>query len=403
MNSSAQTTALRTTWLTDPDQLRALAAEWQGLVDRVGADVYARPDWFSVWWDHFGPRRGFACLVARVSGVLVGVLPFVIDRIWAGPLPCRVARLAGIDPNCIIFQLALEPVWAAPVLQTALQHLLQNLGCLTVSFTPVSEKATHLPVLRDLAQMQPQIALREDGAGTHVIFDFTANFDDYLAKLTKKRVSQLRRNATGLKNLFAMTRNDSVADADAFDAFVDLHGDQWRAVNRGGHFSDWPGSASFYHDLAAQTAQAGLVQLDRLDGTGGALATELSLISGHTAHWRLPARRLNADVDRLCAGKVVFVLMFERMIAQGITRVEAGRGVYDYKIDYGGQTVPVHRVVLLPATRWARRRLQVLLAWADLVDFVYYRVWFLKLAPRWRLATGRKPQPLWLMWIRTRL
>ena len=95
--------------------------------------------------------------------------------------------------------------------------------------------------------------------------------------------------------------------------------------------------------------------------------------------------------------------MFERMIQAGITRIEAGRGDYGYKIDYGGKTVPVHRLIVHRATAASTWQLSALLAWADLLNLVYYRVWFLKLAPRLRQKTNATPQPLWRSWIRTRL
>lgn len=399
------------TWITAPADMAPLQADWQALVERVGADVFTRPDWVEVWWKHFGAGQRLACLVARRDGVLVGILPFCTKRLWIGPLPVRIARLAGFDPNCIAFQLALEDACARPVLQAAMQHLLGDLGCLAVSFTPVSDLATYLAALQDLRGANidrspgqtSKLVVRDDPAGSHIIFDFTTKFDDYLALLTKKRRAQFRRDVKGLQETFAMTRDDYAPDAEAFDDFVQFHGQQWQATGKGGHFLDWPGSAAFYHDVAARNAAAKLVQLDRLNGTGGALATEFSLVAGHTAHWRLPARRIDPDIDRLSAGKIVFVLMFERMIKAGITRVEGGRGEYGYKIDYGGQTVPVHRLIVTRATALAQLRLTALLGWAGLLNLLYYRVWFLKLAPRLRKRTGVRPQPLWRSWIRTRL
>lgn len=407
MSAGASAPDLDLAWITEPADLAPLRDEWQALATRVGADVFTLPDWVAVWWTHFGAGQGLACLMARRDGVLVGVLPFCTRVLWVGPLPMRVARLAGFDPNCIAFQLSLEDAWARPVLQAAMHHLLGKLGCAAVSFTPVSGVAGYLAVLKGLEDGQTQthgrLAVRDESAGSHVIFDFAPKFDDYLALLTKKRRSQFRRDVNGLQETFAMTRDDFAPDAAEFDDFVTFHGQQWLATDKGGHFSDWPGSAAFYHDVAARTKADKLVQLDRLNGTGGALATEFSLVAGHTAHWRLPARRLDPDVDRLSAGKVVFILMFERMIQAGITRIEAGRGAYGYKIDYGGQTVAVHRLIVHRDTGWARQRLKALLAWADLLNLAYYRVWFLKLSPGMRRKIGGTPQPLWRGWIRTRL
>ena len=390
-------------WVDRPDALGPLHAEWQALANQTGADIYLMPDWFSLWWRHFGAGRKLACLIAHRDGVLVGVLPFCLETCWAGLLPMRIARLAGTDPHCIVFQLPLEDTVATELLQAALQHLTGPLGCLAVSFTPVSDMAGYLAALRTTGNQTSDLTLLEARVGSHVIFDFPGSFDDYLAGLTKKRRSQFGRDVRGLQDTFAMTSDHFVPDAAEFDDFVTFHTQQWQAVGRGGHFQDWPGSAAFYRDLAVQTTAAQRVQFDRLKGSDGALATEFSLVAGHTAYWRLPARRLDADIDRLSAGKVVFLLMFERMIRDGITRIEAGRGDYGYKIDYGGYAVPVHRLLFSRATGLAQLRLKLLLGGSDLLNLLYYRIWFLKLAPRLRNLTGGRPRPLWRSWIRSQL
>ena len=58
----------------------------------------------------------------------------------------------------------------------------------------------------------------------------------------------------------------------------------------------------------------------------------------------------------------------------------------------------------LPVTADQSRaaRFQLGLTQADLIHLLYYRVWFLKLAPRLRQKLGLKPRPLWRLWIRSR-
>lgn len=403
MTAVLPASALTLSWVTDPAGLDALREEWQALAERVGADIYMRPDWLAVWWPHFGAGRRLACLVAYAGGVLVGLLPFALERIWLGPLPLRIARLAGTDPHCVIFQLALDPAWAGEVLLAATRHLTGPLGCSAVSFTPVSDLAAHLAPLQSLSAQDAGLAVLGEPDGVHVVFDLPATFDAYLESLTKKRRGQFRRDVRGLSDLFGMTSDCLIPDAAAFAEFVAFHNQQWQAVGHGGHFVDWPGSTAFYCDLAARTADARWIQMDRLNGTDGPLATEFSLEAGPTVHWRLPARRLDPDVERLSAGKVVFILMFQRLIEAGIRRVEAGRGEYSYKLDYGGRNVAVHRLIVSAATVPGRLSLKLVLAWAGLLNLAYYRIWFHKISPHLQHMTGRGHQPLWSSWIRTRL
>lgn len=394
--------ALDLTWVDDPAALAPLNGEWLDLAEAVHADVFARPGWLALWWHHFGAGRRFAALVARQGGVLVGVMPFTLETVWAGPVPVRLARPAGIDNNAILFRWAVQPPHLPALLRAAYDHLTGPLGAAAISFTPVSEEADHAPVLRDGFAAQGRLI--EAPAGVHIVFDLPDSFDTYLASLTKKRRSEFRRMVKGLTEAFQMVSASSHPTPADFDRFIAFHSQQWQAVGKGGHFSDWPGTGPFYRALTEPSVPETYVQLDSLTGAGvGEIATEFSLVAGGTAHWRLPARSLDPEIDRLGAGKVVFLLMFERMLNDGITRIEAGRGDYPYKIDYGGRYVDVRRMILRRDGTWPAVQLKLLLAWADLLHLLYYRIWFLKIVPRLRRALGWKHRPLARSWIRTRL
>lgn len=394
---------LLATWIDRPEALGLLSAEWQDLAERVGADVYMRPAWLSVWWDHFGAGRQLACVAIRDGDRLVGLLPFCLERVGVGPFSLRIARLAGTDPHCIVFQLPLEDSVARAALQLAVEHLTGFLGCSAVSFTPVSDHAAHLPLLREISNENKGLILEGRPEGSHVIFDLPTNFRDWLKRLSKNRRSQFLRYVRNLQDVYGMRSDDVVPDSTAFADFVAFHDRQWQAAGRGGHFTDWPGSAAFYCDLADRFAEEPPMRLYRLIGTSGPLTTYFTLNSGETAHWRLPARCLDPETERLSLGKVGLLLMIEVLIGQGVRRIEAGRGDYDYKLAYGGQSVPVHRLLFCPATRAGRLRLRLLLACADLLNLLYYRIWFKKLVPRLRYCFGFRPHPLWRIWIRTRL
>lgn len=392
---------LSMTWIDRPDQLWALQGDWQDLAERTGAEVYMRPAWMRVWWDHFGAGRALACLVMRDGGRLVGLLPFCTERLWVGPLPLRLARLAGTDPHGMVFRLPLETGVAEPALRHAVEHLTGPLGCDAVSFTPVSDLASHLPLLRAMGRDMPGLGMHEAPEGGHVIVDLPGDFTAWLGGLSKKRRSQFSRDLRNLRDRYAMEGATVTPDGAGFAAFAAFHDRQWQAQDRGGHFTDWPGSLAFYRDLADRPAKEPPVRLFELAGRTGPLATQFALVTGRTAHWRLPARTLDPEAERLSIGKVGLILMIEALTAAGVTRIEAGRGDYGYKLSYGGRSVPVHRLLLYPVARAGRVRL--MLAWADLLHLVYYRIWFLRLAPRMRRWTGLRPRPLWRRWIRTRL
>lgn len=390
-----------TVWLDQPEDLWALQAEWQDLADRTDAEVYLRPEWLRVWWDHFGTGRTLRCLALRKGGRLAGLLPFCIERLRIGLVDLRFARLAGTDPHCMILTLPLEDDIAQTALCHAIGHLTGPLGCDAVSFTPVSDLATHLPVLRQLGQVMPGTVMHEAPEGRHVVFDLPDSFKSWLGELSKKRRSQFPRDLRNLEERYAMTRASVIPDGAAFARFAAFHDRQWQALDRGGHFTDWPGSLAFYSDLADRSTKRSPMRLFEQSGTAGPLATQFALVSGRVAHWRLPARTLDPEAERLSIGKVGLILMIEELIAAGTRRIEAGRGDYGYKLSYGGRSVNVQRVLFYPAGHAGRARM--ILAWADLLHLLYYRIWFLRLAPRARRWFGRRPRPLWRLWIRSRV
>ncbi len=391
-------------WIDHPEELRPLYAEWRTLCERTAAEIFVHPDWFDLWWTHFGKRCRLACLTVRNKGALVGLLPFCIDRIWAGPIPFRIARLAGTDPHCIVFDLPVDPVLGPQVMRAAADHLLGPLRCAAISFTPVTDRAGFLPWLRQL-QGQGSI-LKEYPDGTHVMFDLPDSFDAYLASLSRNRRSQIRGDLKALETGFALESHVGVPDETGFTAFAEFHNRQWQAIGKGGHFKDWPGSAAFYVALARISRPDWGVRIDRQDGRtsdGLSLAAIFSLVTNKTCHARLPARTLDPAADKFSLGKTGLVLAFRALIEAGFRRIEAGRGEYDYKLSLGGQDVQVHRILISRDMWFARFRLRLLLGWADLFNLIYYRVWFLKLGPRLRSVTGGKSRPLWQSWIRTRI
>lgn len=388
-------------WISRPEDLIPLHGEWRALADRTGADIYLTPEWFSVWWEHFGAGRELACLVAREDGRLIGVLPFCLDAVGAGPVSGRVARLAGTDPHCIVFTLPLEPETAARVFGAALSHLAGR--CDAVSLTPASERSQVLALAREVRAGDGDLDLVDEVTGSHIVFDLPDSFEAYLSTLSKKRRNQFRRDLRALQDLDGFDGRTVFPDAQDVDGFIEFHTRQWRDAGLEGHFRDWPGSAEFYRDLAGALAPDRRMWLDTLTGGGAPLAAQFCLVAGGTCHWRLPARSIDPEAERHSAGKIGLVLMIERLIAAGIRRIEGGGGEYDYKHVYGGESVPLRRLVALRADPAAARKLSRLLRGADLLNLVYYRAWFLKAAPRLGRMSGLRRGPLWRSWIRSRL
>lgn len=403
MRKLTQENRLVVSWVENPRELEPLHEEWRVLAENVGADIYLTPDWVAVWWCHFGKGRKLSCLTAHKNGTLVGVLPFCLEDVWIGLFRFRIARLAGMDPHCVIFGLPVTADLEMELLAESLRFLIEHKRCDLVSFTPVSDCSDYLPKIHEVCGGNPSLILQDMPTGSHTVFDLPESFEAYLGNLSKKRRSQFRRDVLGLDKAYAMETELTIPCRKEFASFVELHNAQWRAVGRGGHFLDWPGSAAFYGDLADVSGEKRHLQLHKQTGGTGPLAIQFALVAGQTCHWRLPARSLDPVAERLSIGKVGLVMMIKNLIEEGVTRIEGGRGEYGYKLSYGAKNVPIHRLIVGPATKMGKFRVSVLLAWADVLNFIYYRVWFLRCAPRVHKWAGMAPRPLWRSWIRTRL
>ena len=401
-------------WIDGPAALAEIADDWRALAEITGADVYMIPDWTLTWWTHFGAGRTLTALVARrADGSLAGLLPFMIDTIRIGPLPIRVARLAATDPHAVILALPVAAEILHDMLTRAVSDLLGGVSApLAVTFTPASERGPLLDAVRAIIPSgsttaaftgKQELRCVDRKMGTHTAFELPKTFDDYLAALSKKRRSQFRRDLKNLREAHGMTAQFRHPDARDFAEFVTFHDKQWRETGKGGHFTDWRGSAAFYSDLSDRLQPRGNIWLDRQDSAAGPLAAQFSLVSDQVCHWRLPARTIDPELDRLSVGKVGLILMIERLIANGVRRIEAGVGAYDYKLVYGGEAVPVHRLIVTRATLSARLQLALLLGWARLLHLSYYRLWFGRLAPRLRKLVPWPHRPLWASWIRSRI
>jgi CelD/BcsL family acetyltransferase involved in cellulose biosynthesis len=382
------------------DALDRIRGEWDEFVERSGSDIYFTVDWLQTWWEHYGRGRTFAGLVVRAGDRLVGALPFCVQRAWAGPVPVRLARFVGGDSTIAVLTPPVAAGYEEPVLRAALERLLDGAGCDAVSLSPLSG-------VSPLAEVAGRVAgerfamTRSDSTGPHMMFALPDSFDAYLAGINRYSRRDHRRSMRHLHEAYEISyRVVSGDEAVAYlDRFAAMHTAHWRTEGKLGHFGDWPRSTEFTRDLIARMASTGRARFFEISGDGRPLAIEQCFVFGDRCHWRLAARDSDPALDRFGLGRVGAVELFRTSIDGGQTLIEAGPGHYEYKARLGAQEHPVRRVVISrrsPSSRW---RTAVLLRWGDLLHLVYYRGWFLKLAPR----LPRARRPLWRPWIRSRV
>jgi Acetyltransferase (GNAT) domain len=385
-----------------PGELDRVHEAWDGFVEDRGGDIYFTVDWLQSWWTHYGGGRTFEGLLFRDGGDIVGVLPFAVERVRAAGIRVRLARLVGADSTLPVFTPAVAPGFEAPVLRTAADLLVSEHRCHAISLAPLSGESPVAAAAERVASGERFRLARSDSTGVHTVFRLPGSFDAYLAALGQTPRRDHRRSVRQLDKGFAVSyRTVSGADAVAcFDRFVALHTALWRDEGKLGHFGDWPDSAAFTRELIVRMAsdrRARFYEITAEDGR--VLAVEQCFVLGDRCFWRLPARDPDPELRRFGLGRTSAAEMFRALIADGQTAVEAGPGHYDYKVRLNGEELPLRRVVVSGASASARVRTALLVRWADLLHLLYYRGWFLRLAPR----LGRPRRPLWRAWIRSRI
>ena len=393
--------ALEVERLGSIEELDRVRDEWDGFVEQSGSDIYFTVDWLQAWWTHYGRRRTFHGLLVRDGARIVAALPFSVQRLWAGPVPVRLARFVGADSTLPVFTPAIAEGFEAPVVRAALEQLIGSARCDAVSLSPLSGQSPLAAAAERAADGDGLRLVRSDSPGPHTVFKLPGSFEEYLQGLSSSQRQSHRRYLRKLNDRHEIAfRTVSGDEAIAyFDRFLKLHAAHWEHQGKLGHFGDWPASEAFNRDLIARMAASGRARFYEIAGDGDVLAAEYCFVLGDRCYWRLPARDPDPELEKLRLGRLSLAELFRVAIEDGLTMVEGGPGHYEYKLRLGAEEHPLRRIVVSGRSAPRRWRTALLLRWADLLHLVYYRGWFLKLRPR----LGRRPRPLWRRWARTRI
>lgn len=390
--------------ITSFEEASSLRDEWDAFVEAVGGDIYLTFDWCRIWWKYYGTGRQLRVFLCRQENRLVGLMPFFVESLGLGLLRLRIAKVLCSDFGPCIVTLLIEKEHIDAVLQETVRSLIEAEKCDAIVFAPFTRYLEEL--IRLKANAGAPLAVRLVRHRTQTIystFSLPSCMDDYIAALPKRQRSNLRRDENLLKRAFHISQcvMISATEPDAraeFDKFAAMHTQQWHAEDRLGHFLDWPHALDFNSDLAVEGARRGRLRLVSLFAGEDVVSIQLSYSFGSRWHWRLPARVVGPEWDKYGLGRVGLVKMLEAAIGEGVEEVEAGPGHYEYKVKLGANELPLYSA-LFAADKWhARLKSRVFIALADALHFFYYRIWFVKVAPK----LPCKRRPLWNIWIRTR-
>jgi CelD/BcsL family acetyltransferase involved in cellulose biosynthesis len=369
----------------DFEALTALRAEWDSFVERVGGDVYFSFDWCRTWWKHYAYRRRLCILVFRAAGELVGILPMFVDRLWLGPVPVRLAKFVGSDSAITVLNPPIEPRRAVEVLSAALRELLNHQHCDAVAFAPLSGERPHARAIRAACDaVAPLARLARDRITTvYNVYKLPSDGAAYLPSLPRTPRRDYER---GWRKLTAdnHVQTETITGAEAlpaYEEFIRLHTQQWQALNKLGHFGDWPRSTEFNRDLLRALAPQQRAGFHIIRANGQTVSSADFLRFGAHEHWRRAARDVRPRWNRANLGVLVQVRATEAAVEAGIARVEDGPGRYEYKTAMGAVEYPLSSL-LVSRGLYSRLKVAVLSRISDLFHLLYYRIWFGRIAPR---------------------
>lgn len=385
------------------EALETLREAWDRLVSETGRYVYLTLDWCRVWWGHYGDGRELAVFLFREGTQLVGIVPMFVERARLGPVSIRRAKLLGSDHTFAICDPPVKESCARFAFSEVLRRLVTEHGCEVVVFGRLSGGCAVRDEIRSaMTEGGPCRLACEEHLAPLTLFDLPSTFEDYLACLKSGDRSNLRRRRRLLEKAFAAVENDVVASSgeieDEFCRFQELHDEQWRQEGKLGHFGDWPKARSFSREVVSALARLGRARLYRTLVDGCVISYEYALLFEGVLSWVLPARSPADEWNRYALGRLGLAAMIESAMSEGARHVEAGPGHYPYKLAMGGYESELRSIVAVAATRGAVARERMYRMLAGLLDRLYYRIFFLKVAP----ALPWRPSPLWRCWIRSR-
>jgi CelD/BcsL family acetyltransferase involved in cellulose biosynthesis len=308
--------------------LETLLPEWESLYAADGeATPFSSAEWAQAWWRHWSGSAEAFIVTVRDAGRLIGLVPLVVAR--RGPF--RVLTELGRPPSNY-WDLLAEPAARDEVASRAMAGILARReewhamllgGIRAGSATERAVLAGGLRLRRRRPTPYPGIELR----GT---------FDEYLARLPRKRRKDLRRHMRRLDDGQVELRVvTEPADLRAtMDRWQDIRVRWWQ--HRGKRMNPEHASTrfrDFMRDVVVLMVPRGLAEVWELRHEGGVVGVEVNLTDPRAYYSWMGA--YDPRVSHLGLGKLAIGESIRRSIAAGREYYDLMVGDEDYKYWYG--------------------------------------------------------------------
>lgn len=389
---------------TDLDQLESMRDQWDALVARHGGYGFASYDYCRTWWKHYSDARRLLVFLFHVNDELVGIVPIFHERLRLGPVRVRVAKLLASDHVYALCDPPIAREHATQIIEIVAGEVFDKHHCDALCLSPLCSSNGSSELATEILDSSSRLIRRAHNrvASVHTILTLPESFDEYLESLGRKSRYNYKRYWRRLCERFEIdeeVRSDPDRVEEAFEEFWRMHRTQWADKGKLGHFGDWPGSLEFHRELVASQAEMGNCRLYRITADGQVISSRYGFRFGEHLHSLLPARLVGEQWDRFGIGQISAVRMIKAAIEEGIRTIEAGPGHYPYKLTLGAMECNSQSILITASGSSARWRVSMFECMASVLDKLYYRIYFSRIAP----LLPWKPRPLWRLWIRSKL
>jgi CelD/BcsL family acetyltransferase involved in cellulose biosynthesis len=322
-----------------------LAARWEAVADRAGADPFCRPAWMRAWWRAFG-SGSFQLLAAPVGAAPAALLP-VVRQPWGVASPTNEHT----------------PSFAPPVVDP---DALPELADRFFARRPAVARLTFLdrgPVLRALTAAARArgyaLETRTIHASPYLELEGT-DIAAYEAARRRGLMADLRRRRRRLDEL---GRVDVAVDGgpERLPELFELEARGWKGA-RGTSIAASPRLRAFYGAVAGEMAAIGGLRLLSLRLDERPLAALLAIECGGVLH--LIKAGYDDRAARFAPGQLLLHACVRHAFATGLRRVEFHGAAEPYKLawtDAVRERVALHAFASFAggrATCWAFRRVR---------------------------------------------
>lgn len=390
----------------DFESLSSFREEWDRLVLDQTGDIHQTFDWCRVWWKYYGSGRRLAVLIYRVGDRLAGILPFGIDPVYAGVGCLNVAKLLNSEYTaCVLFP-AISGDHAHDFFDKALEILLDEEKCDLVSLGPVSDEFPFYEGVKRSARQRlgEESILREKSSPVYCLFRLPDSSEEYFASLKSKQRTNVRRRRKQIEERcgpLAVANLESWEEIRSeFPFFREMHDQYWLSRGQGGHFVDLVNGEDFSLDLIRTAAEDGRVCLQKMTAGGETVAYQFLFFFGTRVHWRLTARAIGEEWDKLGVGVLALLFLIENSIERGMKSIEAGPGIYEYKTQMGAEYLQMRSMLIgKPNSPGLQSKIKMLSWIYKSIDVVYYKIWYQRVVK----VLGMNRGSIWQYYLRCRL